>query len=107
EALRRARSAVALAPRNAAAQNMLAITLDGLGRLADAEAAYRAALELDPGLYACELNLARLLAGQPGRSGEASKHLRRFLARAPAGDPRVAEARSALVRLSAVRADGG
>jgi tetratricopeptide (TPR) repeat protein len=75
--------------------------------VAEAEAAYRAALTLDPTLYPSEFNLALLLSGQPGRRAEAAEHLRRFLARAPADDPRAAEARSALARLSAGGAGGG
>ncbi len=106
EAERRARAALALEPRNAAAQNTLAIALDDLGQMDEAESAYRAALALDPALYPSELNLARLLAGQPERRAEAAEHLRRFLAQAPAGDPRIAEARAALTRLSAGGAGG-
>ena len=107
EAERRARDAVTLEPRNALAQSTLAVALDDLGRVAEAEAAYRAALALDPALYASEFNLALLLASQPGRRAEAAEHLRRFLAGAPADDPRVAEARDALARLSAGGPDGG
>ena len=107
EAESRARAALALEPANAAAQNTLAIALDDLGRLAEAEAAYRAALALDPTLFRSEFNLAVLLAGRPGGNAEAIEHLHRFLARAPADDPRAAEARSALARLSAGGAGGG
>lgn len=107
EAERRARAALALEPRNAAAHNTLAVALDDLGRTDEAEEAYRAALALDPALYPSELNLARLLAGQPERRAEAAEHLRRFLARAPDDDPRIAEARAALARLSAGSATGG
>ena len=107
EAEQAARAALALEPRNAAAQNTLAIALDDLGRIAEAEAAYGAALALDPTLYRSELNLALLLAGQPGRRAEAPEHLRRFLARAPADDPRIAEAQGALARFSAGGAGGG
>ncbi len=107
EAERAARAALALEPRNAAAQNTLAIALDDLGRIAEAEAAYGAALALDPTLYRSELNLALLLAGQPGRRAETAEHLRRFLARAPADDPRIAEAQSALARFSAGGTGGG
>lgn len=107
EAERHARAALALEPGNALAQGTLAVALDDLGRLDEAEAAYRAALVLDPALYANEWNLALLLAGQPARRSEAAEHLRRFLARAPAGDPRLAEARRALERLSAASGGGG
>ena len=107
EAERRAREAVTLEPRNALAQSTLALALDDLGRLAEAETAYRAALTLDPALYASEWNLALLLAAQPGRQAETAEHLRRFLASAPADDPRRAEARSALARISAGGAGGG
>jgi Flp pilus assembly protein TadD len=107
DAERHARAALALEPGNALAQGTLAVALDDLGRLDEAEAAYRAALVLDPALYANEWNLALLLAGQPARRSEAAEHLRRFLARAPAGDPRLAEARRALERLSAASGGGG
>ena len=107
EAENRARAALALEPRSAAAHNTLAIALDDLGRVAEAEAAYRAALTLDPTLYPSEFNLALLLSGQPGRRAEAAEHLRRFLARAPAGDPRTAQARAALAGLSAAGGGGG
>ncbi|MBP9824467.1 MAG: hypothetical protein KBF21_09615, partial [Thermoanaerobaculia bacterium] len=78
-----------------------------LGRLGEAEAAYRSALALDPALYPCELNLAMLLAAQPERRGEAAQHVRRFLAGAPPGDPRAPEARAALARLSPDGRGGG
>jgi len=107
EAERQARAAVALAPRDPAAQNTLAIALDDLGRVAEAEAAYRAALALDPALFRSELNLALLLAGQAGRRADAVTHLSRYLAIAPAGDPREAEARALLARLSAAAGGGG
>lgn len=103
----RARAAIALSPRSAAAQNTLAIALDDLGRLEEAETAYRRALALDPTLYRSELNLALLLAAEPARRGEAAEHLRRFLAAAPPGDPRTPEARAFLARLSPGDAGGG
>ncbi len=107
DAERLARAAVELEPGSALAWNTLAIALDDLERPAEAEAAYRAALRLDPALYRSELNLAQLLAGQPARRSEAAEHLRRFLARAPAGDPRAAEARAALAHLSSAGRGGG
>jgi len=107
EAEKRARAAVELEPRGARAQSLLAVALDDLGRLEEAEAAYRAALDLDPTLYASEWNLALLLASLPARRAEAAEHLRRFLDQAPADDPRRAEARHALTRLSAEAGEGG
>lgn len=107
EAESRARAALALEPRSARAQSILAVALDNLGRLEEAEIAYRAALALDPNLYPSEWNLALLLAAQPARRSEAALHLRRFLDRAPADDPRRAEAQAALARLSPGGAGGG
>lgn len=107
EARVHAASATALAPRDAAARSLLAVALDALGRLDEAEQAYRDALALDPSLYRAELNLARLLSARPGGRAEAAEHVRRFLASAPADDPHRAEARAALARLSADGRGGG
>ncbi len=101
DAERHARAATTLLPSDATARNTLAIALDDLGRVVEAEAAYRQALALDPALYRSELNLALLLAGQAGRGADAAGHLRRYLAMAPPGDPRAAEARALLARLPA------
>jgi choline-sulfatase len=101
DAERHARAATTLLPGDAAARNTLAIALDDLGRVVEAEAAYRQALALDPALYRSELNLALLLAGQAGRGADAAGHLHRYLAMAPPGDPRAAEARALLATLPA------
>ncbi len=106
DAERHARAAATLSPNDSAARNALAIALDDLGRVVEAEAAYRAALALDPALYRSELNLALLLATQAGRGPDAAGHLRRYLALAPPDDPRAAEARALLARLSAASGGG-
>lgn len=67
------------------------------GRLAEAEAAYRAALSAEPGHHAAKVNLAGVLLWQE-RYGESAALLENLLAEAP--DDTTIAARLALVRLA-------
>ncbi|BBK29518.1 glycosyl transferase family 9 (putative heptosyltransferase) [Stella humosa] len=78
--------AVAIEPANPLALNLRGSTLGMLGRKAEAEAAFRAAIGRDPALVEAQFNLGRLLAGQ-GRNGEAAVILRGVLELAPAAHP--------------------
>jgi Flp pilus assembly protein TadD len=64
EALQRFDSVAALAPDDPGVHVERAIVLETLGREAEAEAAYRRCLDLDPGHYGAGLNLALLKLGQ-------------------------------------------
>jgi Flp pilus assembly protein TadD len=59
------RRAIALAPRNALAHNNLGAALASQGRLAEAEAEFRRALELRPDLPEARANLERLARRGP------------------------------------------
>ncbi len=77
-----AREAVGLDPSSAAAWNTLAIALDEMDRLDEAEAAYRRAAELDPGGWRAPFNLGILLR-ERGRYSEAASVQEEVLRRSP------------------------
>ncbi|BBK44656.1 hypothetical protein STVA_46760 [Allostella vacuolata] len=78
--------AAAIAPADPLALNLRASALGLLGRRAEAEAAFRAALARDPELVEAHFNLGRLLAGQ-GRNAEAAIAFRAALDLAPDAAP--------------------
>lgn len=90
-ALELLKASASLAPRRPDFLGNLGNLLRSLGRGGEAEAAYRAALEVDRGFRAARLGLARLLLDLQ-RPGEAEAEADRLVAR----DPRDAEAWGAL-----------
>lgn len=78
--------AAALEPGNPLALNLRGSTLGLLGRTAEAEAAFRAAVAIDSAMVEGHFNLGRLLAGQ-GRNTEAAIAFRTALDLAPDAAP--------------------
>jgi tetratricopeptide (TPR) repeat protein/mono/diheme cytochrome c family protein len=72
-----------LKPQSAVARYNVAVTLEALGRLADAAREYEAALQFDPQYSVAHNNLGSLLVSQ-GRVADARAHYERAVATGPA-----------------------
>jgi tetratricopeptide (TPR) repeat protein len=79
EAIAQYREALRLAPGNVAALANLGNALNSEGRTDDAIARYAEAVRLRPDDATLQLNFAVILLKVPGRSGEASAHLKEVL----------------------------
>ena len=100
ESVEVSRRMVAHDPQHAGCRAALAVGLESLGALAEAELEFRRALELDPSHSHCALRLSDLLA-RDGRTVAAADLLDRFTAR----NPRNVAVRNQLGRLRATLAD--
>jgi aspartyl/asparaginyl beta-hydroxylase (cupin superfamily)/Flp pilus assembly protein TadD len=103
EALRFAERAAAGEPPSALAAALQAAILRDLGRIAEAEAAYRLALSRDPAFLPARLELAELFDGQ-GRRREAARESREALAALPA-DARLPPPMAAMVERARARVE--